>query len=392
MSYGLINAGREGNKITPLIISRESGVYKIFDVIPLRIYIFRFSEYQNGNSVQKFKILNMKNEVLINSLPSNSNRYIYRNKDDKKVKIIFYFSNPNKNSFFVLNNINILPINYPKPIAITPSIINKFSLPTKSILKIPNRNLESKPIISDRKILSLGIKINNQSIDSTISVIIPCHYLHFHHIRTLLDLYEKQSVLPNEIIIVLSESGQINSEEIEKIKNLKYRFGLKLLEVKEKSPAGNNRYLGSVEAEGSILIFQDADDIPHTQRVEIISYYMKKYPEVMHLIHNYETEDQLYQQRRYSLISITHKVMKENIFNVKEIEKRHRLTHGNISIRKTIVDQIDWDRTSWRAQDKNLNRRIFRKYGKVLYIRDPLYYYRKRFSLVKKMIQLQKMK
>ena len=79
MSYNLINASKNGNTIKIINIKLESGVSKIFDILPFKVYVIKFDEFRKENSNQKIKILNNENKILANTFLNNSNKYIFRN-------------------------------------------------------------------------------------------------------------------------------------------------------------------------------------------------------------------------------------------------------------------------------------------------------------------------
>ncbi len=102
------------------------------------------------------------------------------------------------------------------------------------------------------------------------SIIIPCHPRHACHLYDLISLYEEQTVLPDEIVISLSQSNQVSEEIIHNIESTPWAFSVKLLKSDKKLYAGQNRNRACDKAAGDIFICQDADDLPHPQRVEII--------------------------------------------------------------------------------------------------------------------------
>ena len=66
-----------------------------------------------------------------------------------------------------------------------------------------------------------------------------------------------------------------NFLEKKKIENMKYPFKVIYIFHKECKYAGDNRNCACEKASGDIFITQDADDIPHPQRIEIIKYMFK---------------------------------------------------------------------------------------------------------------------
>lgn len=108
-----------------------------------------------------------------------------------------------------------------------------------------------------------------------ISVIIPCHPDHFVHLAPLLATYEKQTSLPDEIVISLSECEKVPQMAQATLMAPYHSFAVKLVKSKEKQMPGKNRNCACQAATGNLIVCQDADDLPHPQRIEIIRYLSK---------------------------------------------------------------------------------------------------------------------
>ena len=104
----------------------------------------------------------------------------------------------------------------------------------------------------------------------TTSVIIPCYWGHFKCLSELLDVLCKQTVLPDEVVISLSEIEKLNTRAIQQFEEKIYPFPVKIIKHKERLFAGANRNSACKNASGDIFILNDADDLPHIQRIEMI--------------------------------------------------------------------------------------------------------------------------
>ena len=120
----------------------------------------------------------------------------------------------------------------------------------------------------------------------TTSIIIPCNFKHAHLLYNLLKHYKKQTVLPDEIIISLSEVNQVSDLIIKRLQDEQWPFPVKLLLSDQKMFAGENRNNACKNATADIFICQDADDIPHPQRVEISKYFFENY-DIDHLMSSF---------------------------------------------------------------------------------------------------------
>ena len=95
----------------------------------------------------------------------------------------------------------------------------------------------------------------------TASVIIPCVAKHFPYIFTLLQHFQEQTSPPEEIVISVSEIGQISEDELLRVEEYPWKFEVKILKHSGKKSAGQNRNLACKNATGDLIICQDADDI-----------------------------------------------------------------------------------------------------------------------------------
>ena len=139
------------------------------------------------------------------------------------------------------------------------------------------------------RFIALWIAMAALSVDAkqlSVSVVIPCVPKHAPYLFNLLSYYAKQTEVPHEVIISLSQYGAIDAGLLDTLTNAEWPFKLILIRNAERTSAGKNRNLGSDAASGDILMFQDADDIPHPQRVEIVKYFFEKY-DICHLMHFY---------------------------------------------------------------------------------------------------------
>jgi len=119
-----------------------------------------------------------------------------------------------------------------------------------------------------------------------ISVIIPCSLKHFKNLEKVLYYYQQNTIIPDEIIISYGEKNKIPQNEIDFLKNKYFPFKLFFVVNQLATSAGQNRQIASDIASGDILIYQDADDLPHKQRIEVIKYFFDNF-DIVHLCHSY---------------------------------------------------------------------------------------------------------
>jgi hypothetical protein len=183
----------------------------------------------------------------------------------------------------------------------------------------------------------------SEKITMTTSVIVPCVARHFLWVSGLLESYENQTVKPDEVVISISEVEKLNPKEINDLEHGDYSFRLKIIRNNGVIMDGENRTIAMNNSSGDILIFSDADDIPHPQRVEIAKFIFENY-EVDHILHGltgYRSEIQ-----RFDLQSI------EMLYfdNFEEIQsfassKNFPVTTGSPCFLRKVGNAIKWSHT-----------------------------------------------
>ncbi|MCX5921926.1 MAG: glycosyltransferase [Candidatus Dependentiae bacterium] len=204
------------------------------------------------------------------------------------------------------------------------------------------------------------------------SIIIPCSSRHAVHLYDLLKLYEAQTVLPDEVVISLSDVHLVERHIIDKLCQQPWRFCVQLLITPETLFAGPNRNRACEYATGDILICQDADDLPHPQRVEIITYFFKKY-NVDHLMHGFSfTENMETMLQRYQDLSHIPFVTWQPF---EDLFERFVFHNGNIAIKKNIWEKIKWSSLQI-GEDAEFNREVYEYTTRCIALEIPLLVYR----------------
>lgn len=205
------------------------------------------------------------------------------------------------------------------------------------------------------------------------SIIIPCTHKHAHYLYQLLKLYERQTVLPNEIVISLSESNNVEDYILKTIQFTSWKIPVILLLSPDKKYAGTNRNIASHKASGDILIYQDADDAPHPQRVEIIKYFFENY-EVEHLMHYHDL---------YGEVTNFNYLIPTDIKFSYETDLRHvfktKAHQGCPAISKATFQKIKWPDTAHK-EDLVFHQKSYKKLSKRMIIHTPLYIYMRELS------------
>jgi len=329
-----LNVSIKGTTIIANQKNSTPGIYKIFNVIPNTNYVINFKEFESLDTNLILWIATMDNYCI---KITNIDDRDYYNKMYNQIKVGILFKSHKIGDHFKIRDI----------------MMEKVIKPENKIIKNVNENINK------------------------ISVIIPCHYNHFKYVDKLLRYYDNQTLLPLEVIIVVSETENKNTNT-KWVENHKYY--VRIIKIKGKSAAGNNRYIGAKNAKGSLLVFQDADDFPHHQRLEIINYFFDKYQDIVHICHKFDYNEN--KMKYNNLDNIDHEIITTNdVFMLPKIRIPEKITNGNVAIRKEIYDKVNWFNDMYRGQDVQFNNGVYNKYKRTLYIKVPIYYYRKLLSV-----------
>lgn len=373
-----------GEKIIALKEGSTPGIYKIFDVKDNTNYNICLENFNKGNTkLLLLWIADLNSKLISINKITQIDELKFNNKLHKKIKIGILFKSHNRGDYFFLKNIELLPIekNLQKQEIFNNSIQNTKSNLLNHVEPKTYSESQNKKNDLQKKYFQHNEKNILTNQDNTISVVIPCHYKHISYIKSLLEHYDNQTILPLEIIIVVSEAFKIQNNKLDELQKTNHKYNLKIIKKYNRSAAGNNRYIGTENSQGDIIIFQDADDIPHKQRLEIIKYFFNKYPDIVHICHQF-TKKEDYLNKVFNISNINHnKLTSDNIFLNPYIRIPSKVTNGNVAIRKKIYKSLNWYRYKFRAQDVLFNSYTYNKYNKTLFIECPIYFYRIKLSV-----------
>lgn len=206
------------------------------------------------------------------------------------------------------------------------------------------------------------------------SIIIPCYYKHVDCLDFLLEQYANQTTLPDEVVVVVSQADKVESSVLRALQEQSWPYMLQFITTNKVQFAGQNRNTGCKHARGDVFILQDADDLPHPQRVEIIKYFFEHF-EVDHLMHGYfevgssKRAIPFTNQTDLSTISLFWDQRFERIWG-----KLH-CHNGNIAISKKLFERVQWT-AKRRGQDTEFNKEVYAQKNNCLCIKVPLVCYR----------------
>lgn len=116
-----------------------------------------------------------------------------------------------------------------------------------------------------------------------ISIFIPTIPNHIKYLDKLFHYIYDSTVIPDEVIMSVSDYNKCDKNIINTIEN---KYKINIIKHDKIMLAGPNRQVSKDSCFGDIIMYQDADDLPHRQRVEIVKYFFEKY-DIVHLNHSY---------------------------------------------------------------------------------------------------------
>ena len=191
----------------------------------------------------------------------------------------------------------------------------------------------------------------------TTSIIVPCHYKHFKMIPDLLGYYEKQSVLPDEVVIALTmdQTDMIAQEAVKNVLDTDWLFNVKIVYDDGEFP-GIARNRACACSVGNLLICQDADDIPHPRRTEFIKSVFENY-EADLLIHRWLQRSQDFDA--YTDVDAPQRAQYFNGYD--DITAWDFIHNGNIALTREVFEQVKWPSISF-CEDVRFNQAVFEKF------------------------------
>lgn len=204
-----------------------------------------------------------------------------------------------------------------------------------------------------------------------ISIAVPCYNGHFVFLERLLEAYEQQTRVPDEVVVSLSGCELIEEGAVDALEERGWPFALKVVQHFGKRTEAENRTAACLEASGSVVITNDADDLPHRQRVEVIEYFMELYPHCKCLIHKWYEESWGFIEKE--------KVARVFLRHWNDFYQWDRTHSANIALRQGVAKKIRWVNLEGGI-DRDFLIRCQRVFHKTMMIDAPLIQYRNELS------------
>lgn len=224
--------------------------------------------------------------------------------------------------------------------------------------------------------------------------------------HNVFDKMQKSSRIPDEVTVRFSSMGSISTDVLSAVlqegKELFKEFKYDSIDTPEYS--GPNRQVASDLATGELLVYQDADDLPHYRRFELIERYFEQ-TGCMHLNHAYyhNTDWQTFPILDDSIKVVESEILHKKYFPDGNISKCWDHTHsygydlgfdfplihtGATSIRREVLEKVKWKHPDklclsgegvprYRTEDYEFCMEVLHTFNKSILINTPLYFYYK---------------
>lgn len=212
----------------------------------------------------------------------------------------------------------------------------------------------------------------------TTTVIIPCHGNHVRFLPDLIQSYTEQTTLPDEIVISISGMNQSHEKTLKKIQTHLWPFRVLLYTYPEQKNPGANRNTCVFYSHGDLIICQDADDMPHPQRLAMIKYFFETYP-ITHLMHNVccSAEKFVYFPN-FENVTYLH----SPTYTQQHADGKVG-ANGVCAFKREIWDHFQWDESKRFGEDVVFNSQIYDQYPSNITLDASIYAYRRQYSLSK---------
>jgi hypothetical protein len=231
------------------------------------------------------------------------------------------------------------------------------------------------------------------------TLLIPCVYKHISNLPNLKSILDISSVKPDEVLIDISScpAGFKPYYLEELFSSDDYYFSCCITD--EVRDAGKNRNNLAERSTGELLIFQDADDFFHPQRIELVEKSFLQ-QEVVHLVHSYHFNKFAFEELKFNKLQFNFDNLKplhpyyEQIFNTSKssdnmsygsFEKtvnsdpyKYCIHNGAVSIKREVHKTVKWKTKNDKltiAEDQDFNFECFRQFNKSFVLLEKPYYY-----------------
>lgn len=215
------------------------------------------------------------------------------------------------------------------------------------------------------------------------TIAIPCIWDHFCFLDRALSRIMVGTVVPDEVVVVISMVD--NGNKLHGINVLKKRFGgffdLKIEHFSQQLLTPDTREKLTNYITGDLILYHDADDTQHSQRVEVVKKFFEE-RDIVHLCHSYQFsyEGEAGQVDINNAQTFSSQLLYDKYFVRGEMPKAFgaafmRTMASALCIRREVLDKISWKGLAHRCEDREFCLQTLREFNKTLLVNLPLLNY-----------------
>lgn len=221
----------------------------------------------------------------------------------------------------------------------------------------------------------------------TSSVAIPCYYKHFKYLPDLLQSIKNQTILPEKVVISLSQVEYLTQVEIDNLEADPWPFEIEIIRREGIFMEGANRSTAVLHCTSDIVLCIDADDIPHPQRIEAVLQLFEIMPNAQMVLcgHAYPSQEYINVEKAIPIIAADDYKIKrfelsqkhwQRIYTLKDLQNWSSGIHnGSPSIRRSVMNKgYRWTDLK-NGADQEFNNSILKDNHESFLIKLPLILY-----------------
>lgn len=274
-------------------------------------------------------------------------------------------------------------------------------------------------------VLFLGAAQRNSRPDPsgmTISLLVPCTPSHFLRtasgLNRTLSAYADATVHPDEVIISLSgpplHGVGVPPARIEALRSTFARVFARVEIIVHAEPrtAGENRNAAGARATSDLLIYSDADDTPHPQRLSVLAHWFAKEPSILMIHHTYVASSRAFRTWTARALDAVRRVSPEELTSTFDVRCRQaypaelaramvgrarvgllapeKMRHmpvyqplrtadpihtGNLALRRSVLTRVSWPTFAEAGEDKAFSWAVVAQLGRSIVIEAALLCY-----------------
>jgi len=217
-----------------------------------------------------------------------------------------------------------------------------------------------------------------------VTLAIPCMWSHFKYMKALLESIRSSSMVPEEIVISISDVNvRSKKEQISFLfKSFKNDLNIVFTLSEQLQPAYTARDTISPLITGDLIIYHDADDMPHYNRFEYIKRFFEEY-DIVHLNHSYRFfREPDVGNIKYDDIKVVRGglTLYESYFGEKRVHHLYgspymRTAIGPTSIKKEVLSKVSWKNRRVGNEDNTFCLEVLQAFKKSMLIDAKIYSY-----------------